>query len=129
MAAKRDPLGATVEEYLAALPPKVRTLVQKVRRTIKKAAPGVEERISYQIPAFKLGGQYLLYIAAFKTHIGVYPAPTGDATFKAAIAPYRFGKATVRFALDEPLPLDLVVAMVKFRKLEMLDYARRKAAR
>ena len=93
-----------------------------------KAAPGAEERISYQIPSFKLGGQYLVYVAAYERHIGVYPAPTGDAAFNAAAKPYRSGKATLRFPLDEPVPLNLITGVVKFRKLEMLEHVRKKKA-
>ena len=117
----------SVEAYLAGLPAKARTQVNRVRRAIRKAAPGVEERISYQVPAFKLGTQYLIYVAAFKAHIGVYPAPKGDGAFNAAVAPYRSGKATLKFPLDKPVPLELVIAAVKFRKLAMLAVARKKA--
>lgn len=120
-------VAATVDDYIAALPPKAKTAVQRVRRAIRKAAGGVEERISYQIPAFKLGGQYLVYVAAFKTHLGVYPAPQGDAAFKAAVAGYRSGKATLKFPLSQPVPLELIAAVVKFRKLELLEAARKKA--
>jgi uncharacterized protein YdhG (YjbR/CyaY superfamily) len=118
---------ATVDGYIAGLPPKARTAVQRVRRAIRKAAGGVEERISYQIPAFKLGGQYLVYVAAFKAHIGVYPAPRGDAAFQAAAAGYRSGKATLKFPLDQPVPLELITAVVRFRKLALLEAARKKA--
>ena len=118
---------ASVDAYLAGLPAAARTQVNRVRRAIRKAAPGVEERISYQVPAFKLGTQYLIYVAAFKAHIGVYPAPTGDAAFNAAVAPYRSGKATLKFPLDEPVPLELIATVVTFRKLALLQAARKKA--
>ena len=121
-------VAATVPEYVAALPPKTRRVVRQVLATIRKAAPGVEERISYQIPAFKLDAGYLIYVAAFDRHIGVYPAPAGDAAFNAAVKPYRSGKATLRFALDEPVPLALITAAVKFRKLALLEHARKKQA-
>ena len=120
--------AASISDYLAALPPGTRRVVRTVLDTIRKAAPGAEERISYQIPSFKLGGQYLVYVAAYERHIGVYPAPTGDAAFNAAVKPYRSGKATLRFPLDEPVPLKLVAGVVKFRKLAMLEYARKKKA-
>ena len=117
----------SIEAYLATLPAKARIQVSRVRRAIRKAVPGVEERISYQVPAFKLGTQYLIYVAAFKAHIGVYPAPSGDAAFNAAVAPYRSGKATLKFPLDRPVPLELIASVVKFRKLAMLAAARKKA--
>ena len=124
---KRTVTPSSVEAYLAALPANARRHVGKVRRAIRKAAPGVEERISYQIPAFKLGSRYLIYVAAFKSHIGIYPAPRGDRAFNAAVAPYRSGKATLRFALDEPLPLGLITAVVKLRKRALLEAARKGA--
>ena len=117
----------SVEAYLAALPAKARSHVSTVRRAIRKAAPGVEERISYQIPAFKLGSQYLVYVAAFKAHIGIYPAPKGDQAFDAAVAPYRSGKASLRFPLDQPLPLGLITTVVKLRKRALLEAARKGA--
>ena len=119
---------ASIAAYVAALPKPAQAAVRQILRTIRLAAPGAEERISYQIPAFTLDGQYLLYVAAFKNHVGVYPAPTGDAAFDALAAPYRSGKATLRFMLDEPLPLELITAVVKFRKRAMLEHARKKAS-
>ena len=88
----------------------------------------MEERISYQVHAFKLGTQYLIYVAAFKAHIGVYPAPKGDPAFNAAVAPYRSGKATLKFPIDKPVPLELSTAAVKFRTRALLEHARKKAA-
>ncbi|MGE0362472.1 MAG: iron chaperone [Vicinamibacterales bacterium] len=122
-------VARTVDDYIAAQPKAVQTRLRAIRRAVRKAAPGVEERISYQIPAFKLDGQYLIYVAAFKAHLGVYPAPTGDATFAAAAAKHRSGKATLQFPHDEPLPLDLLDAVLRFRKRELLDRATAKGAR
>ena len=104
-----------VDEYIARFPKEVRESLQKIRRTIKRAAPAAEEKISYQIPAFTWKGKYLVYFAAYKRHVGLYPVPAGDASFKAAVAPYRSGKGTLRFPLDEPLPLGLITKVVKFR--------------
>jgi uncharacterized protein YdhG (YjbR/CyaY superfamily) len=117
----------SVDDYLAGLPPDVRALVQRVRRAIHRAAPGVEERISYQIPTFTLDGTALIHVAAFKSHLGLYPAPAGDAAFTRAIAPYRSGKATLKFKFDEPLPLSLVASVVRFRRRAVLEQARGKA--
>ena len=118
----------SIAAYVAALPKPSQIAVRQILRTIRQAAPGAEERISYQIPAFTLDGQYLIYVAAFKNHVGVYPAPKGDAAFDAMAAPYRSGKATLRFMLDQPLPLAIITAAVKFRKRAMLEHARKKAA-
>jgi uncharacterized protein YdhG (YjbR/CyaY superfamily) len=121
-------VAASIDEYLAGLPAKTRAKVQAIRRALHELEPGLEERISYRIPAFRLGGQYLLYVAAFTHHVGVYPAPQGDAAFEAAVAPFRSGKATLQFALDAPLPLDLIAAVVRFRKQALAAHARTRAA-
>ena len=106
---------ATMDEYIKTFPKDVQSILQDVRQTIRKAAPEAVETISYRIPTFKLDGKYLVYFAGFKTHVGVYPAPKGDAAFQKKIAPYRSGKATVRLALDQPIPHGLLEKIVKFR--------------
>jgi uncharacterized protein YdhG (YjbR/CyaY superfamily) len=113
--------ASNMGEYIAGFPPDVQAILEKVRVTIKKAAPDAEETISYRIPAFKLKGQYLVYFAGFKKHVGLYPAPTGDAKFKKQLSAYGSGKATVKFLLDQPLPLDLVRTIVKLRIKENQD--------
>jgi len=105
---------ATIDEYIAGFPSDVRALLKKVRSTIRKAAPGAEESISYQIPAFRSNG-VLVYFAAFKKHISLYPAPRGNAAFKKELADYAGGKGTVRFPLDRPIPFDLIRRIVRFR--------------
>ena len=104
-----------IDDYIAGFPPTVQKLLQKVRTTIHKAAPKATEAIKYQIPTFVLDGRNLIHFAAFKEHIGVYPAPRGDAAFEKELASYAGGKGTVRFPLDEPLPLDLIKRIVKYR--------------
>jgi uncharacterized protein YdhG (YjbR/CyaY superfamily) len=104
-----------MDEYIKTFPKDVQSVLQDVRRTIRKAAPGVVETISYRIPTFKLDGKYLVYFAGYETHVGVYPAPKGDDAFQKRIARYRSGKATIRFALDEPIPHGLLEKIVKFR--------------
>jgi len=108
-----------IDEYIAGLPKDVQAVLEKLRETIKKAAPEAEETISYQMPAFKYHGM-LAYFAAFKDHIGFYPAPTGITQFEKEISAYQSGKGTLRFPLDKPLPLDLVTKIVKFRVKENL---------
>jgi len=108
--------ATTVSEYLAATPPKARTALRQLRAAIKAAAPGITERISYRIPTFDLDGRRLLYIAAFKDHVGLYPVTAAMvARHGAAIAPYRSGKGTLRFTLDTPIPTDLVGQLAKTR--------------
>jgi uncharacterized protein YdhG (YjbR/CyaY superfamily) len=78
----------TIDEYLARFPKEVQTLLQKIRMTIHKAAPGAEEKISYQMPTFTLKGDYLIYFAGYKKHVGLYPAPLEDAELKEALSVY-----------------------------------------
>jgi uncharacterized protein YdhG (YjbR/CyaY superfamily) len=103
----------TIDAYIATFPKGVQSQLQKVRRAIAKAAPGAEETISYRIPTFKVNGRYLIYFAGFKSHIGLYPVHADGAGFSAAMARYASGKATLKFPLDEPLPLDLIAQVVQ----------------
>jgi len=120
----------TVSEYLAATPPKARKLLRQLRTAIKAAAPGITERISYRIPRFDLDGRYLLYIAGFKEHVGLYPVTAAMvAKHGAAIAPYRSGKGTLRFPLDAPIPAGLVTKLAKARIEERRASATAKRSR
>ncbi len=92
-----------------------------MRTTIKKAAPGAVEVISYQMPTFKLKGKNLVYFAAFKNHIGFYPVPSGVAAFKKELSPYKQGKGSVQFPFDKPVPYDLVRRIVQFRAKEQQE--------
>jgi uncharacterized protein YdhG (YjbR/CyaY superfamily) len=110
---------ATVADYIAEAPPKARKALRQLRTAIKAAAPGITERISYRIPVFELDGRYLLYIAAFKEHVSVYPVTAGIvARHGTAVAPYRAGKGTLRFPLDMPVPVALVAKLAKVRVQE-----------
>jgi len=121
------PTPKTIDEYIANFPPETQALLQKVRQTIKKAAPKAEEKISYQIPAFTLHGSYLIYFAGYKNHLSLYPAPRGHKEFKDVLAAYAGGKGTVQFPLDEPIPFRLITQIVKFRAKEALIKAKAKA--
>jgi uncharacterized protein YdhG (YjbR/CyaY superfamily) len=104
----------TIDEYIAGCPAGVRTRLSKLRATIRRAAPDAVEKISYRIPTFALNG-HLVHFAAFANHIGFYPGPSGITRFAEELAPYASAKGSVQFPLDEPLPLALVSAIVKFR--------------
>ncbi len=108
------PKPATIDEYIAAFPTDVQERLQAIRQTIHAAAPEATEAISYGMPTFKLNGN-LVHFAAFKHHIGFYPAPTGLEAFAERLAPYKHSKGAVQFPLDQPLPLDLVTDITKFR--------------
>jgi uncharacterized protein YdhG (YjbR/CyaY superfamily) len=109
----------SVNEYVAALPPHVRTALERVRATIRKAVPAAEETISYQIAAFKMGDRVALYLAGWKEHVSLYPVGAELlAAFGDEIAPYVAGKGTLRFPLSERLPLGLIARIAKFRAAE-----------
>lgn len=107
-----------IDDYIAGFPADVQKLLERIRKTIQKAAPDAVEAISYQIPTFKLGGKNMIHFAAFKNHIGLYPAPRGVAEFKNELAKYEGGKGTMQFPLDKPIPYDLITRIVKFRAKE-----------
>ncbi len=113
------PATASVSDYIAKAPPGARKALRQLRRAIRAAAPGITERISYRMPTFDLDGRYLLYIAAFKAHVSVYPVTAGMVKkHGAAIAPYRAGKGTLRFPLSDPIPVGLVTKLAKERVQE-----------
>ena len=116
----------TIDEYIAGFPPDVQAILQKIRLTIRKAAPGAEETIKYQMPTFMLKGN-LVYFAAFKEHIGFYPIPTGIEKFKKELAVYKQGRGSVQFPLDQPMPFGLISRIVKFRVKENLARAAAKS--
>jgi uncharacterized protein YdhG (YjbR/CyaY superfamily) len=115
----------TIDEYIAGFPPDVQEILQKIRRTIRKAAPGAEETIKYQMPTFTLKGN-LVFFAAFKKHIGFYPVPTGVEAFKKELSVYEGGRGSIRFPLDKPIPFGLISRIVKFRVKENLERAKAK---
>ena len=108
-----------IDEYIAGFPNDVQEILEKVRMTIRKAAPDAKETISYQIPTFTLKG-YLVHFAAFKKHIGFYPEPTGTEKFQKELSPFKGAKGSVRFPLDKAVPFDLISKIVKFRVKENL---------
>ena len=118
----------SIDDYIAGFPAEIQVLLQQMRRTIHEAAPEATEAISYQMPTFKLHGN-LVHFAAFKDHIGFFPAPSGIDAFTEEIARYRTGKGTLRFSLTEPLPLDLVRRIVLYRVQENSAKAARKSKR
>ncbi len=113
------------EEYAAEFPAGVRKLLMQMRATIRKAAPGAEEKIGYGMPAFALEGRPLVYFAAMKEHVGFYPTASGIAEFKAVFekAGLEYSKGAVKFPMDRPLPLALVTRITKFRVKENLARA------
>ncbi len=109
----------TVPEYIASFSAEDQKILEKIRQTIRKAAPQAEETISYQIPTFKLNGSYLVYFAAWKDHVGFYATPSGNGAFKKELSQYKMAKGSIRFPKDKPIPYDLIRKIVDFRVKEI----------
>ncbi len=107
---------SNVNEYIALFPKEVQQVINDIRKTIKAAAPKAEEVISYQMPGYKYYGM-LVYFAAWKNHIGFYPAGALNA-FKKELSGYEVSKGTIKFPLDKPFPFALLSKIVKFRVKE-----------
>lgn len=112
--AKRRAAPTSIDEYIAMFPPDVQEILEKVRLTIRGAAPAAEEAISYAIPTFKLNGN-LVHFAAFKKHIGFYPPVKGDDRLVKAVARYAGPKGNLQFPLDQAIPYDLIKRITKLR--------------
>jgi uncharacterized protein YdhG (YjbR/CyaY superfamily) len=104
----------TIDEYIAQFPIEVQEKLNALRKVIKESAPAATEKISYQMPTFVLHGN-LVHFAAYKNHIGFYPAPSGIEMFKDELSQYKGAKGSVQFPIDEPLPYELISRIVKFR--------------
>ena len=109
--------SASVNEYIAKADPQAKKALKEIRKTIKSAAPDAEEVISYQIPGYKYHGM-LVFFAAWKNHISLYPAPWGADSLKKEMSAYDGSKGTIKFPLDKPMPLTLIKKMVKYRVKE-----------
>ena len=109
------PTAGSIDEYIAGFPPDVQVRFTQIRELIHATAPDATETISYAIPTFDLNGKHLVHFAGFAKHVGFYPIPSGMEAFKQELAPYKQGKGSVQFPLDQPLPLDLIRRIVEFR--------------
>jgi uncharacterized protein YdhG (YjbR/CyaY superfamily) len=120
----------SVDEYIATHPPDVQAILRRVRSILRRALPGAEEVISYQIPTYKRDGAYVVYFAGWKRHFSLYPvtervvAALGD-----ELAPYELSKGTVRFPLSQPVPVKLVERIAKLLAKEAAERARARRAR
>jgi uncharacterized protein YdhG (YjbR/CyaY superfamily) len=111
-----------IDEYIASFSKNIQEILEKLRATIRKAAPEAKEIINYQIPTFTLKGN-LVHFTAFKKHIGFYPTSTGIEAFKKELSAYEGAKGSVKFPLDKPIPFDLISKIVTFRVKENLERA------
>ncbi len=111
----------TVDAYIASFPKETQKLLEQIRKTIKKAAPMAEEKISYGMPAYRLH-RNLLYFGAFKDHISLFPTAAGMKGFEKKLKGYVVSKGTIQFPYGEPLPLDLIGDITKLRvKQDVMD--------
>jgi uncharacterized protein YdhG (YjbR/CyaY superfamily) len=115
----------TIDDYIAACSPDVQAILEKIRETVREVAPQAEEKISYRMPAFTQDG-ILIYFAAFKNHIGIYPPMQGDDKLNKKLARYRGPKGNLKLPLDEPIPYELIRSLVKLRVKERLARAKTK---
>ncbi len=121
--------SGNVDNYISDFPEEIQSILEKIRTTIRKAAPGALEMISYGIPAFKFQGKPLVYFAAFKNHIGFYPTPKGIEEFEKELSVYKQGKGSVQFPIDKPIPLKLIGKIVKYRMNKNLEMSLAKKKR
>ena len=110
---------ATINEYISEFPEEIRFKLEQIRETIQQAAPEAKEAVRYGMPTFVLNGN-LVHFAAYKNHIGFYPAPSGIDAYLDELAVYRTGKGTIQFPIDQPIPFNLVKKVVEFRVNENL---------
>lgn len=106
----------SIDEYIAGFPEDIKGILQEIRTLIQKTIPEATEKISYGMPTFYLNGN-LVHFAAYKNHIGFYPTPSGLEAFKEAVSKYKHSKGAVQFPIDKPMPLELIVQIVKYRRL------------
>lgn len=110
--------NSPVDKYINSFPKETQVQLNIIRKIIKEVLPDAIEGISYQIPAFKINGRYLIYFAGWKNHISLYPIPKGDNKYQQEIKEYIAGKGTLKFPLDKDLPDKIIKGTVKFRVLE-----------
>lgn len=103
-----------IDEYILSFPEEIAGLLQQIRSVISEAAPGATEKISYGMPTFYLKGN-LIYFAAHKTHIGLYPTASPIIAFASRLAAYKTSKGAIQFPYNQPLPLELIREIVEFR--------------
>lgn len=107
-----------IDEYISQFPTEIQDILQKIRKIVRDTVPEATEKISYQMPTFYLNGN-LVHFAAFSKHIGFYPVPSGIEEFKEELSPYKSGKGSVQFPLNQPIPYDLIRRIVEFRASEI----------
>ncbi|MBM9546161.1 DUF1801 domain-containing protein [Leptospira sp. 201903074] len=121
----KSKIPKSIDEYIENFPKEVQQILQKIRITIQKEVPEATEAISYAMPTFVLN-KNLVHFAAYAKHIGFYALPSGNLAFQKEISKYKFGKGSIQFPLNEPIPYDLIKKIVKFRVTENLEKTKKK---
>lgn len=121
-------MATTIDEYIAAAAPEARPALEKIRALVREAAPGAAEKISYRMPAFALDGD-IVYFAAFKHHIGLYPPVRGDARLLKQLAPYAGEKGNLKFPLNQPMPYELIGKVIARRLKEHAEHVAARQAK
>ncbi len=116
---------ASIDDYISSFTPETREILQKLREVIRESAPDATEKISYQMPTFALHGN-LVHFAAYRNHIGFYPASSGINAFQQELSDYKWSKGAVQFPIDKPLPYELIGKIVRFRAAENREFAEAK---
>ena len=104
-----------IDDYIASFPPEVQSILEEIRLTLKEEVPEAKEKISYQMPTLTLDGSKLIYFAAFKKHIGIYPPVTGDEKLMVQLVPYLGEKGNLKFPLSKPIPYSLIREVARAR--------------
>ena len=117
----------SINEYISTLPENAQKAMGEIIAAIKAKVPNAEEHISYNMPAFKVNGEYFVHFSAWKNHIGMYPIPAGNEAFQKQIEQYRSAKSSLNFPLDKPMPIKLIEKFIKFRIAENLQDAKVKS--
>jgi len=123
---KKGTVPGNIDEYISQFSEEIQEKLQQIRSVIRAEAPDATEKISYQMPTFYLFGN-LVHFAAFKNHIGFYPTPSGILEFDEELAPYKTGKGSVNFPLDQPIPYELIARIVRHRVEENVQKAQHKS--
>ncbi len=114
----------SIDHYITSFPEATQKLLKQIRETIQQAAPQAEEKVSYAMPTFFLN-KNLVHFAAYKNHIGFYPAPSGIIAFEKELSKYKTSKGAIQFPMNEPLPTNLITKIVKFRVKENLKLGKK----
>ncbi len=109
-------MAQSVDEYIDRFEGEVKSRLSKMRTLVRTEVPDAQESIAYGMPAYKLRGKPLVYFAGYDHHVGFYATPNGHEAFKDEFAAYKQGKGSVQFPNDQPLPVDLIKRVVRYRR-------------